>query len=146
MKAIYFHTEHFKCECVDNQKMVFVFNNNDKLTTFQISNSVVAKICFVDNDVIGVSRAFYNDILGYCSNIGCYNVVLFPFAHLASNLLDLSDSILLYEKIIEIFSESSVIKSYYLPFYFDKEYSMHVKGHSYNVSWRDIECDTLSLK
>ncbi len=99
---------------------------------------VVAFVAIEDGDDSSVAQNAMAQIKLYMKQIGCKKLLLYPYAHLSSNLASPSTALSL---ILEIESAASDLEVYHSPFGWTKSYSIKVKGHPLAESFKVITRD-----
>ena len=99
---------------------------------------VVAFVAIEDGDDSSVAQNAMAQIKLYMKQIGCKKLLLYPYAHLSSNLASPSTALSL---LLEIESAASDLEVYHSPFGWTKSYSIKVKGHPLAESFKVITRD-----
>ncbi len=103
---------------------------------------VVAFIAIEEGDDSSVAKNAISQIKASMEKIGCKKLLLYPYAHLSSNLAAPSTAISLLH---EMENESSDLEVYHAPFGWTKSYNIQVKGHplaeSSKVITKDADSD-----
>jgi len=107
--------------------------------TFQ--EIVVAFVAIEEGDDSSVAKNALFQIKSSMEKIGCKKLLLYPYAHLSSNLAAPSTAISLLQ---EMENEASDLEVYHAPFGWTKSYSVKVKGHPLAESSKVITKETES--
>jgi len=89
-------------------------------------NCLVVLVAVERGDNIGVSEKAAKDILDLCGKVGAKDVVLYPYAHLSSNLGSPKVAVEVLNSIENNLKGVGVVRA---PFGYYKEFEMKVKGH-----------------
>lgn len=137
MKVLFTHTNKFDCQTLFNRKAVKL-NLPNELNSHQIENAIVAFVCLEKGDDESKLSNFKNECMKILETLGVKNLVLFPFAHLSNNLLKFGLAKNLFDKMTNIMQLINNINIQTIPYGYDKSFDLSVKGHSYNVMWREL--------
>jgi SAM-dependent methyltransferase len=136
MKCLLIHADNFHCDSFPNAKSRKYGIKLSNQVTDQ-TNCLVVFICFEPNDIFLNLNQFYADLDKAVRMLGLNSIVLFPFSHLTSKLLNFKDS----EGIYKVISNKILNEGKYLtkvvPFGLDKKFLIASKGHSHNVMHRE---------
>ena len=106
---------------------------------------VVAFIAIEEGDDSSVAKNAISQIKSSMEKIGCKKLLLYPYAHLSSNLAAPS---LAMSLLLEMEKEAIDLEVDHAPFGWTKSYSLQVKGHplaeSSKVITKDTESETVS--
>ena len=101
---------------------------------FEMGEGVVVFITLEkgDDEKEDLLSYFTQDIEKYIEEVGATRVLLYPYAHLSSDLLNISKSIKLFDALVDFVSRSlkeEGINVYSSPFGWYKSFEVKVKGH-----------------
>ncbi|MEO9308998.1 MAG: threonine--tRNA ligase [Nitrososphaera sp.] len=95
-------------------------------STKRIDEVVVAFIAIEEGDDSDVAKKAISEIKASMGKIGCKRLLLYPYAHLSSNLASPTLALNLLKEMESLASEFEVSRA---PFGWTKSYSIKVKGH-----------------
>ncbi len=107
--------------------------------TQRLEEIVVAFVAIEDGDDLSVAKNAISQIKTSMEKIGCKKLLLYPYAHLSSNLAKPSIAISLLK---EMESEATDIEVSHSPFGWTKSYNLKVKGHPLAESSKVITKDS----
>ena len=123
MKILFEHANYFR------------FTKSKKLSK-KYTNCLVTRICFEKNDAKKMN-AITKEIKKIYKHLKPKSLVLFPFSHLSSKILNNKEAQKLYESIIKNLQKKNVnIVS--LPFGITKGYEISIKEHKLNNIFRNF--------
>ncbi|WOV93023.1 MAG: threonine--tRNA ligase [Candidatus Nitrosoabyssus spongiisocia] len=91
-----------------------------------LQDLVVAFISVESGDDNSTAKTASHDIIAYMQKLGCTRLLLYPFAHLSSNLAKPSAVLPILDTLMEHLSE---VETHKAPFGWNKSYTIKVKGH-----------------
>ena len=112
----------------------------DNPQTQRLEEVVVAFIAIEDGDDSSVAQNAISQIKNSMSKVGCSNLLLYPYAHLSSNLAKPSVAISLLLEMEE--TASSDLEVSHSPFGWTKSYKVQVKGHPLAESSKVVTKDS----
>ncbi|NND87379.1 MAG: threonine--tRNA ligase [Nitrosopumilus sp.] len=112
----------------------------DDPKTSRLEEIVVAFVAIEDGDDSSVAKNAIAQIKNSMEKIGCKKLLLYPYAHLSSNLAKPPIAISLLKEMEDNASELEVSHS---PFGWTKSYKIQVKGHPLAESSKVVTKDTL---
>lgn len=95
-------------------------------STRRIDEVVVAFVAIEEGDDSGVAKKAISEIKTSMGKIGCKKLLLYPYAHLSSNLASPTLALNLLKEMESLASEFEVSRA---PFGWTKSYNVKVKGH-----------------
>ncbi len=107
--------------------------------TTRIEEVVVAFVAVESGDDLDVARNAMSQIRDSMTKIGCRRLLLYPYAHLSSNLARPSDALAVLRAMEDAASGLEVSRS---PFGWTKSYQVKVKGHPLAESSKTITSDS----
>ena len=107
--------------------------------TQKLEEIVVAFVAIEDGDDSSVAKNAISQIKNSMEKIGCKKLLLYPYAHLSSNLAKPSTAMSL---LLEMESEASDLEVSHSPFGWTKSYKVQVKGHPLAESSKVITKDS----
>ena len=111
--------------------------------TQRLEEIVVAFVAIEDGDDSSVAKNAISQIKNSMEKIGCKKLLLYPYAHLSSNLAKPSTAMSL---LLEMESEASDLEVSHSPFGWTKSYKVQVKGHPLAESSKVITKDSAGAK
>jgi len=111
--------------------------------TKRFEEIVVAFIAIEDGDDSSVAQNAISQIKNSMEQIGCKKLLVYPYAHLSSNLAKPSIAMTLLKEMEENASDLEVFHS---PFGWTKSYNVKVKGHPLAESFKVITKDSTDSK
>ena len=111
--------------------------------TQRLEELVVVFVAIEDGDDSSVAQNAISQIKTSMEKIGCKKLLLYPYAHLSSNLAKPSIAIKLLKEMEDGASELEVFHS---PFGWTKSYKIQVKGHPLAESSKVVTKDSASAK
>ncbi|WP_428324113.1 threonine--tRNA ligase [Nitrosopumilus sp.] len=107
--------------------------------TQKLEEIVVAFVAIEDGDDSSVAKNAISQIKNSMEKIGCKKLLLYPYAHLSSNLAKPSTAMSLLK---EMESEASDLEVSHSPFGWTKSYKVQVKGHPLAESSKVVTKDS----
>ncbi|ABX12822.1 threonine--tRNA ligase [Nitrosopumilus maritimus] len=107
--------------------------------TQRLEEIVVAFVAIEDGDDSSVAKNAISQIKNSMEKIGCKKLLLYPYAHLSSNLAKPSTAMSLLQ---EMESEASDLEVSHSPFGWTKSYKVQVKGHPLAESSKVVTKDS----
>lgn len=111
--------------------------------TQRLEELVVVFVAIEDDDDSSVAQSAISQIKASMEKIGCKKLLLYPYAHLSSNLAKPSTAIKLLKEMEDGASELEVSHS---PFGWTKSYKIQVKGHPLAESSKVVTKDSATAK
>ena len=111
--------------------------------TQKLEELVVVFVAMEDGDDSSVAQNAISQIKNSMEKIGCKKLLLYPYAHLSSNLAKPSVAIALLK---EMESSASELEVSHSPFGWTKSYKLQVKGHPLAESSKVVTKDSPKLK
>ena len=111
--------------------------------TQKLEEIVVAFVAIEDGDDSSVAKNAISQIKNSMEKIGCKKLLLYPYAHLSSNLAKPSTAMSL---LLEMESEASDLEVSHSPFGWTKSYKVQVKGHPLAESSKVVTKDSAIAK
>ncbi|MFB5632876.1 MAG: threonine--tRNA ligase [Nitrosopumilus sp.] len=111
--------------------------------TQRLEEIVVAFVAIEDGDDSSVAKNAISQIKNSMEKIGCKKLLLYPYAHLSSNLAKPSTAMSLLK---EMESEASDLEVSHSPFGWTKSYKVQVKGHPLAESSKVVTKDSTGAK
>jgi len=111
--------------------------------TQRLEEIVVAFVAIEDGDDSSVVKNAISQIKNSMEKIGCKKLLLYPYAHLSSNLAKPSTAMSLLK---EMESEASDLEVSHSPFGWTKSYKIQVKGHPLAESSKVVTKDSSNPK
>ena len=130
-------------EYTPTQKEIKAAENIEDPQTRILEEVVVAFVAVEDGDDSSVAQNAVSQIRDSMGKIGCKKLLLYPYAHLSSNLAKPSVAMTLLE---EMESAASDLQVSHSPFGWTKSYKIQVKGHPLAESFKVVTKDSKSPK
>ena len=136
MRILQLHCDNI--EYTPIKKEISVAHDIDNLATQKLEELVVAFVAIEDGDDSGVAQNAISQIKESMGKIGCKKLLLYPYAHLSSNLAKPSVAMSLLS---EMETNASGLEVSHSPFGWTKSYKVTVKGHPLAESSKVITKD-----
>ena len=116
------------CDSIEYTPTKKEIKNAEEITpeTKRLEEVVVAFIAIEQGDDSSVAQNAISQIKNSMEKIGCKKLLLYPYAHLSSNLASPSTALSLLK---EMESSASELEVSHSPFGWTKSYKVQVKGH-----------------
>ncbi len=145
-KCDYMRILQLHCDSIEytpTKKEIKSAEDIDNPQTQKLEELVVAFVAIEDGDDSSVAQNAISQIKNSMEKIGCKKLLLYPYAHLSSNLAKPSVAISLLKEMEDGASELEVSHS---PFGWTKSYKLNVKGHPLAESSKVITKDSSDSK
>lgn len=137
MRILQLHCDSI--EYTPTKKEIKVAEEIENTETQRLEEVVVAFVAIEDGDDSSVAQNAISQIKSSMEKIGCKKLLLYPYAHLSSNLAKPSTAMSLLKEMEENASELDVSHS---PFGWTKSYHVQVKGHPLAESSKVVTKDS----
>ncbi len=141
MRILQLHCDHI--EYTPTKKEISSAEDIENPQTQRLEELVVVFVAIEDGDDSSVAQNAISQIKLSMEKIGCRKLLLYPYAHLSSNLAKPSVAMTLLE---EMESGASELKVSHSPFGWTKSYKIQVKGHPLAESFKVVTKDSATLK
>ncbi len=141
MRILQLHCDHI--EYTPTKKEIQSAEDIENPQTQRLEELVVVFVAIEDGDDSSVAQNAISQIKASMEKIGCKKLLLYPYAHLSSNLAKPSIAIKLLKEMEDGASELEVSHS---PFGWTKSYKIQVKGHPLAESSKVVTKDSASTK
>lgn len=141
MRILQLHCDSI--EYTPTKKEINAAEDIENPQTQRLEEIVVAFIAIEDGDDSSVAQNAISQIKNSMEKIGCKKLLLYPYAHLSSNLAKPSVAMNLLKEMEENAQELDVSHS---PFGWTKSYKVQVKGHPIAESSKVVTKDSSSSK
>ena len=141
MRILQLHCDSI--EYTPTKKEIKSAENIENPQTQRLEELVVVFVAIEDGDDSSVAQNAISQIKESMQKIGCKKLLLYPYAHLSSNLAKPSVAISLLK---EMESSSSELEVSHSPFGWTKSYKLQVKGHPLAESSKVVTKDSPSTK
>ena len=141
MRILQLHCDSI--EYTPTKKEIKSAEDIDNPQTQKLEELVVVFVAMEDGDDSSVAQNAISQIKNSMEKIGCKKLLLYPYAHLSSNLAKPSVAIALLKEMESSASELDVSHS---PFGWTKSYKLQVKGHPLAESSKVVTKDSPNLK
>ena len=128
-------------EYTPTKKEIKIAEEDISTETTRLEELVVAFVAVEKNDDSSVAQDAISQIKNSMEKIGCKKLLLYPYAHLSSNLASPNLAMSLLKEMESAASELDVSHS---PFGWTKSYKVQVKGHPLAESFKVITKETVS--
>ena len=141
MRILQLHCDSI--EYIPTKKEIKSAEDIESQQTTRLEELVVAFVAIEDGDDSSVAQNAINQIKNSMEKIGCKKLLLYPYAHLSSDLAKPSTAIMLLKEMEDGASELEVSHS---PFGWTKSYKIQVKGHPLAESSKVVTKDSVDSK
>jgi len=141
MRILQLHCDSI--EYTPTKKEIKSAEDIDNPQTQKLEELVVAFVAMEDGDDSSVAQNAISQIKNSMEKIGCKKLLLYPYAHLSSNLAKPSVAIALLK---EMESSASELEVSHSPFGWTKSYKLQVKGHPLAESSKVVTKDSPNLE
>ncbi len=141
MRILQLHCDHI--EYTPTKKEIKLAEDIENPQTQRLEDLVVAFVAIEEGDDSSVAQNAISQIKSSMEKIGCKKLLLYPYAHLSSNLAKPSVAMSLLENMEKDASDLEVSHS---PFGWTKSYKIQVKGHPLAESSKVITKDSSDSK
>jgi threonyl-tRNA synthetase len=141
MRILQLHCDHI--EYTPTKKEIKSAEDIENPETVLLEELVVVFVAIEDGDDSSVAQNAISQIKASMEKIGCKKLLLYPYAHLSSNLARPSTAISLLKEMEDGASELEVSHS---PFGWTKSYKIQVKGHPLAESSKVVTKDSADAK
>ena len=141
MRILQLHCDSI--EYTPTKKEIKSAEDIDNPQTQKLEELVVAFVAMEDGDDSSVAQNAISQIKSSMEKIGCTKLLLYPYAHLSSNLAKPSVAISLLK---EMESAASDLEVSHSPFGWTKSYKLQVKGHPLAESSKVVTKDSPNVE
>ena len=141
MRILQLHCDHI--EYTPTKKEIKSAEDIENPQTTRLEELVVVFVAIEDGDDSSVAQNAISQIKSSMEKIGCKKLLLYPYAHLSSNLAKPSTAISLLK---EMESGASDLEVSHSPFGWTKSYKIQVKGHPLAESSKVVTKDSADSK
>lgn len=141
MRILQLHCDSI--EYTPTKKEIKSAEDIDDPQTQKLEELVVVFVAMEDGDDSSVAQNAISQIKNSMEKIGCNKLLLYPYAHLSSNLAKPSVAIALLK---EMESSASELEVSHSPFGWTKSYKLQVKGHPLAESSKVVTKDSPNLE
>ena len=139
MRILQLHCDSI--EYTPTKKEIKSAEDIENTETQRLEELVVVFVAIEDGDDSSVAQDAISQIKNSMEKIGCKKLLLYPYAHLSSNLAKPSTAISLLK---EMESSASDLEVSHSPFGWTKSYKLQVKGHPLAESSKVVTKDSAS--
>ena len=143
MRILQLHCDHI--EYTPTKKEISSAEDITNPQTQRLEELVVAFVAIEDGDDSTVAENAISQVTTSMNKIGCKKLLLYPYAHLSSNLARPSTAITLLKEMESAATTSNLVVSH-SPFGWTKSYNIKVKGHPLAESFKVVTKDTATTK
>ena len=141
MRILQLHCDHI--EYTPTKKEIKSAEDIENPQTQKLEELVVVFVAIEDGDDSSVAQNAISQIKTSMEKIGCKKLLLYPYAHLSSNLAKPSTAMTLLK---EMESGASELEVSHSPFGWTKSYKIQVKGHPLAESSKIVTKDSADVK
>ncbi|MCV0400752.1 MAG: threonine--tRNA ligase [Nitrosopumilus sp.] len=141
MRILQLHCDHI--EYTPTKKEIQSAEDIENPQTQRLEELVVVFVAIEDGDDSSVAKNAISQIKTSMEKIGCRKLLLYPYAHLSSNLAKPSTAMTLLKEMEDGASDLEVSHS---PFGWTKSYKIQVKGHPLAESSKVVTKDSADSK
>ncbi|MDF2422466.1 MAG: threonine--tRNA ligase [Nitrosopumilus sp.] len=141
MRILQLHCDHI--EYTPTKKEIQSAEDIENPQTQRLEDLVVVFVAMENGDDSSVAQNALSQIKVSMEKIGCKKLLLYPYAHLSSNLAKPSIAMSLLKEMEDSSSELEVSHS---PFGWTKSYKIQVKGHPLAESFKVVTKDSKNAK
>lgn len=141
MRILQLHCDHI--EYTPTKKEIQSAEDIENPQTQRLEDLVVVFVAMENGDDSSVAQNALSQIKVSMEKIGCKKLLLYPYAHLSSNLAKPSIAMSLLKEMEDSSSELEVSHS---PFGWTKSYKIQVKGHPLAESFKVVTKDSQNAK
>lgn len=141
MRILQLHCDHI--EYTPTKKEIQSAEDIENPQTQRLEDLVVVFVAMENGDDSSVAQNALSQIKASMEKIGCKKLLLYPYAHLSSNLAKPSIAMSLLKEMEDSSSELEVSHS---PFGWTKSYKIQVKGHPLAESFKVVTKDSQNAK
>src|SRR5208283_2758847 len=94
----------------------------------RVEDVVVLFIAIEEDDNTAIAQKAIDDVRGFLGKQKTNRILIYPFAHLSSNLSNPSEALKII-KAMETYAKEKGIETYRAPFGWNKQFTISVKGH-----------------
>ena len=141
MRILQLHCDHI--EYTPTKKEIQSAEDIENPQTQRLDDLVVVFVAMENGDDSSVAQNALSQIKASMEKIGCKKLLLYPYAHLSSNLAKPSIAMSLLKEMEDSSSELEVSHS---PFGWTKSYKIQVKGHPLAESFKVVTKDSQNAK
>jgi len=104
---------------------------------YRVEELVVLFTCVEKGDTVDVAHKALNDLKGYLDTIKSNRILIYPYAHLSSDLASPEDAFKILRE-MESYAKTLGIEVFRAPFGWCKEFSISIKGHPLAEQFRTV--------
>jgi threonyl-tRNA synthetase len=137
MRTLLIHADNFEYHLKEKTKMAEDWSEDQKSASFREVLVVFVTVEKRDTDVNAIARQAADDIAEVAGSVKAERVVIYPYAHLSSNLADPSQAIEVLKALTSRISEKG-IEVHRSAFGWYKSFDIKCKGHPLSELSREI--------
>jgi len=137
MRTLLIHADNFEYHLKEKTKMAEDWSEDQKSASFREVLVVFVTVEKRDSDVDAIARQAADDIAEVAGSVKAERVVIYPYAHLSSNLADPSQAIEVLKALASRISEKG-IEIHRAAFGWYKSFDIKCKGHPLSELSREI--------
>ncbi|MBS7656363.1 MAG: threonine--tRNA ligase [Candidatus Bathyarchaeia archaeon] len=104
---------------------------------YRVEDLVVLFTCVEKEDTVEVAHKALDDLKGYLDTVKSNRILIYPYAHLSSNLASSNDALRILKE-MESYAKTLGIEVSRAPFGWCKEFSISIKGHPLAEQFRTL--------
>ncbi|HEX9261036.1 MAG TPA: threonyl-tRNA synthetase editing domain-containing protein, partial [Candidatus Bathyarchaeia archaeon] len=125
MRILQLHSNYIVFKPVE--KEISIAEEAEK-TENRIEEVVVLFTAIEEGDNSALAQKAINDVRAFLGKLKVNRILIYPFAHLSSNLSKPSEALKII-KDMEIYAKQKGIETYRAPFGWNKQFTISIKGH-----------------
>lgn len=135
MKALQLHTDYVEYEPIAKESSIA---EEVEIRTYRVKDVVLLLLAIEEGDDEELARKMVNDVAESMKNLNSNRLLLYPYAHLSSNLAKPSEALRLIKRVEKYAKEAGleVIRS---PFGWNKRLTIAIKGHPLAEQFKSLE-------
>ena len=137
MRILLIHADSFEYTLKEKTKMAEDWPESDRYAKFSEVLVVFTTVEKRDNDIVAVGQQAADEIAEVATSVKAERVVVYPYAHLASDLADPAQAIAVLKSVAEKLSEKG-IETHRAAFGWYKGFDIKCKGHPLSELSREI--------
>ena len=137
MRTLLIHADSFEYRLKEKTKMAEDWSEDQKSASFREVLVVFVTVEKRDSDIDAIARQAADDIAEVVGSVKAERVVIYPYAHLSSNLADPSQAIEVLKALVSRISEKG-IEIHRAAFGWYKSFDIKCKGHPLSELSREI--------
>ncbi|MBS7614431.1 threonine--tRNA ligase [Candidatus Bathyarchaeota archaeon] len=134
MRILQLHSNHIEYRPVEKE---IPSAEECEQRKYRVEELIVLFTCVEKGDTVEVAQKAINDLKGYLDTVKSNRILIYPYAHLSSNLASPDDALRILKE-MESHAKTLGIEVFRAPFGWCKEFSISIKGHPLAEQFRTI--------